>query len=98
MAPLWRHYTRGMATEREVETKRQRVLVQATIPPLDEDGILAFSVGSLVFAVLTVLAWTNLDTLRADGRGWWFHTALAGLAIGLLAVGYCIWRRRPRKA
>lgn len=77
--------------------KRRRVLVQATIPPLDEDGIGAFAVGSVVFAVLTVLAWTNLDRLQADGRGWWLGVAATGLGIGLLAVAYCIWRRRPRK-
>lgn len=87
-----------MTRETRTRTPRRHVLVQATIPPLDEDGILAFGVGTAVFAVLTVLAVVERPALAAQGRGWWLWVAVSGLVIGLVAVAYCLWRRRPSRA
>lgn len=60
-----------------------------------EDEPLPFSgqrppvvVGTLMWAVLFVLAWVRHGRLEADGHGWWMWTCLAGIVLGILGYSY----------
>lgn len=86
--------------EREDSTPaRRHVLVQATVPPLDEDGRVAGLVGTLAFAV-ALLVITIRDGMTAAGVNevnLWI--AMCGLGVGLLFLGFCelrAWQRRGR--
>jgi ABC-type nickel/cobalt efflux system permease component RcnA len=68
-------------------------LVQAPVPPLDVDGLQAASVGTAVFAVVSVVLMIFSDRLEAAGDGWWLGVSLSGVALGLIGLAYC-WRRR----
>lgn len=45
-------------------------------------------VGTVIWAVLLVLAWAGHGELAADGRGWWVWTCLAGVVLGILGYSY----------
>lgn len=64
--------------------------------PLDVDGLTAVSIGTVAFAVATLVSGLLLDQLQARGDGWWFGVCLSGLVLGLLGFGYCLRRRRQR--
>lgn len=72
-----------MNTQSDDVTPRRHHLVQAPVPPLDEDGALALGVGTIAFAVAAVVV-----------RGWWQHMTLAGAGMGVLALAYVLQRRR----
>jgi hypothetical protein len=72
---------------------RQRLLVQAQIPPLDEDGVIASAVGTVMFGIASAIAWWQHDWLIAHDRLWWLAVALTGVVIGLLLLGYTTRRR-----
>jgi Protein of unknown function (DUF2530) len=69
------------------------LFVQAPIAPLDEDGIVVLSVGTVVFAVAAVLLGLQYEWLDARGDGWWLAVAVSGVFLGLIGLAYC-WRRR----
>jgi hypothetical protein len=73
-------------------------LVQAPVPPVDVDGVRVVAVGTLVFAVASVLTGLRADQLAADGHGWWFRVCLSGAGLGLLGLLYCWNRVRQRRA
>jgi len=75
----------------------RHMLVQAPVRALDPDGLVAFLLGSTVFAVAVVVLWAQDEALRAAGNGWWLWTAVAGLGIGLLGSAYCGTRRVRRR-
>lgn len=73
-----------------------RVLRQAPVDPLHDDGVRVFTIG-------TVLAVFAVAVLAMNGpvwgiERWWLHVAIAGVVIGALATAYCIWRRNKRAA
>lgn len=72
-------------------------LVQAEVRPLDEDGVQVARVGTLLFALMTLVMWLRLDQLRADGEDWWLWTGVAGMVLGLVGLLWCT-RRRARRA
>lgn len=76
------------------QTDKDRFFVQAPIPPLKQDGLNAFVIGTIVFAVLTVICWARSSQLAADDRGWWLWVCLVGVVIGLCGIGYCLVRRQ----
>lgn len=85
---------RGSAVPERV--RRNRMLVQADVPPLDEDGLLAGAIGTAVFIVASVVGWFVRDWLTVRQLGWWLWVAVTGIGIGLIYVGYCLVRRRRR--
>lgn len=68
-----------------LEQHRHR-LVQATVPPLDEDGGLALAVGTAAFAIASCFV-----------HGWWLQMTLTGVGVGLAALAYVLWRRHDRR-
>lgn len=76
---------------------RPRGLVQATVPPLDQDGLTGAMVGTASFLVAFVVCWIRLGALRAAGYGDWLWICLTGAVLGIVGVLY-IRRRRRRLA
>lgn len=86
-------------TQPRPEPARRHVLVQATVPPLDEDGKLAAVVGTVGFAIASVVV--ALRTPTRGGDNWQLWTCLVGLGIGLFFLAYCelrLWLRRQQQA
>lgn len=73
------------------------LIQQAEVPPLDVDGVQAATVGTVLFAVATVIMLLTYDRLVAAGDGWWLGVAVSGLVLGLLSLAYTISRRRRRR-
>ena len=73
------------------------LIQQAEVAPLDVDGVQAATVGTVVFAVATVIMVIWYDRLVAADDGWWLGVAVCGLGLGLISLGYTISRRRRRR-
>lgn len=55
--------------------------------------------GTAVWAVVLAVTLAYRSQLEADGHGWWVWTALTGLVLGLVGVGFLRLRRtRQSKA
>lgn len=73
------------------------LLVQAPIAPLDANGLVVTTVGTSVFVVAAAVLGLQYDRLAAAGDGWWLWVAVAGVALGLIGLSYC-WFRRSRRS
>jgi hypothetical protein len=71
------------------------LFVQAPVAPLDENGIVVITVGTIAFGVAAIVLGVLHERLVATGDGWWLAVAIAGVALGLVGFAYC-WRRRTR--
>lgn len=69
------------------------LFVQAPIAPLDENGAVVTTVGTVAFAIAAVVLGLRYDSLAETGDGWWLAVAIAGIVLGLIGLAYC-WRRR----
>ena len=56
--------------------------------PLRTNDRAAVLVGIGLWAVALVATLVVHDRLAADGRGWWRWTALAGIGLGVIGLGY----------
>lgn len=74
------------------------LLVQAPVRALDPDGAGILTLGTVAFAIATVVCWLNLDALNSAGQGWWLGVCLVGVAIGLIGTVFSWSRHRRRKA
>lgn len=73
-------------------------LVQAPIDPVDEDGVAAAVVGTVVSVLaIGVTAW-QYDWLAARGYGWWLWTAVTSTGLGVMFITYALYRKRRRLA
>ena len=79
------------------EPEESRLIRQAEVPPLDIDGVQAAIIGSVLFAVATVVMAFSYPQLVAHGDGWWLGVGVSGLALGLIGLGYTLLRRRRRR-
>jgi len=61
--------------------------------PLPSDDRRVILVGTVIWAVLFVVALVARPSLTAHGHGWWVWTPLVGVALGLYGLRYL--RRRP---
>ncbi len=68
------------------------------LQPLDVDGVRAVAAGTIVWAVLAVVAFALRDRLEAAGHGWWIWVCVAGAGLGLLGLLYVIRRARAYSA
>lgn len=75
---------------------QRHFLVQAPVPAVDADGIRVVSVGSALFAVVSVVLGLFYPQLAATGRGWWLAVCLSGAGLGLVGLLYC-WNRVRRR-
>ena len=73
------------------------LIQQAEVPPLDVDGVQAATVGTVAFAIASVIMAVGYDRLAAAGDGWWLGVGLCGFGLGLISLGYTISRRRRRR-
>ena len=53
------------------EVPEAHLIQQAEVPPLDVDGVQAATVGTVVFAIASVIMAVGYDRLAAAGDGWW---------------------------
>ena len=73
------------------------LIQQAEVPPLDVDGVQAATVGTVAFAVASVIMAVGYDRLATAGDGWWLGVGISGFGLGLISLGYTISRRRRRR-
>ena len=78
-------------------TDGHHLIQQAEVAPLDVDGVQAATVGTVIFAVATVIMVITYDRLVAADDGWWLGVAASGLGLGLISLAYTISRRRRRR-
>lgn len=76
---------------------RPRGLVQAPIEPVDDSGVRAAIIGTLLFAVATVVLAVRYTALVAQGHGWYLGVAVAGTVLGGAGVLWTLRRSRSRK-
>jgi hypothetical protein len=63
------------------------------VAPLDVDGVAAVTVGTIAWAVATLVLLVLRGQLVEDGNGWWLWVGVAGTGLGLLGIEYCRRRR-----
>jgi uncharacterized membrane protein YidH (DUF202 family) len=74
------------------------LLEQAPVAPMDVDGYRVTVLGLIAFAVGSAVCAFFYDTLQREGNGWWLGVCLSGLALGLMGLAYCRFRRDRRSA
>jgi hypothetical protein len=79
-------------------TTVRHFLVQAPVPVMDVDGFRVTTLGLVVFAVASILAALFYPELKRDGNGWWLGVCISGFLLGLVGLGYCLFRRSRRRA
>lgn len=73
-------------------------LVQAPVDPVDEDGVAAAVVGTVVSLVATGATAWQYSWLASRGQGWWLWTAVTATGLGVMFIAYALYRRRRRLA
>lgn len=70
------------------------------VQPLDEDGVGAVAVGTVVWLVALAVLWLFFrDSLAAHDTSWWLMVCIVGAGLGGLGLVYTIRRRNVyRKA
>jgi hypothetical protein len=63
------------------------------VEPLDEDGVGAAAMGTILWAVALAVMIVLRDRLAASGAQWWIATAACGVGFGLLGLLYATRRR-----
>ncbi len=69
--------------------------VQAPVPPLDENGVMVSVVGTICFAVASLVMIIARGPLDRSGAGWWIWVGVIGMVLGGVGIWYC--RRRTRR-
>ena len=76
--------------------KHHHFWVQAPVPPLYVDGLAVVTVGTVIFALASVVMAIGYDWLAARGDSSWLQISVAGFVLGLIGLAYC-WNRRRRR-
>ncbi|MFL6027950.1 MAG: DUF2530 domain-containing protein [Friedmanniella sp.] len=84
-------------TPEAVPHEHHHLLVQAPVPAVDVDGIRVVTVGTVLFAVASILTALLYPRLQAEGRGWWLGVCVSGFVLGLVGLLYCWNRVRQRR-
>jgi uncharacterized membrane protein len=72
-------------------------LVQAPVPPAGSDGLAVITVGTAIFALVSVVFAFAYDWLAAHNHTSWLQVSVCGFVLGLVGLAYC-WGRRRRRA
>ncbi|MDO4412915.1 DUF2530 domain-containing protein [Cutibacterium sp.] len=80
------HYDGTVANERE------HLLTQANVAPVDANGVTVGIVGTIAFAVASIVCWAMFDHLTETGYRDWLWICLTGTGLGIVGTAYC-WRR-----
>ena len=83
-------------TGMEESAEHHHFWVQAPVPALDVDGLAVVTVGTVIFALVSVALAIGYDWLVAHGHVSWLQISVAGFGLGLLGLAYC-WNRRRRR-
>jgi hypothetical protein len=81
-----------------VMAHQHHLLQQAPVPAMDADGVVVVAVGTILFAVASVVLAIFYSALARAGEGWWLWVGIGGLALGLFGIWYCLNRQRRRRA
>ena len=73
-------------------------LVQAPVDPVDEDGVAAAVVGTVVSVLLVGLTAWQYSWLASRDLGWWLWTAITATGLGVMFISYALFRKRRRLA
>ncbi len=66
--------------------------------PLDVDGVVPVAALTAAWAVALIVTVLSRASLDSAGRGWWVGVCVAGVIVGLGALGYVVRRRRVYRA
>lgn len=64
-----------------------------SVEPLDEDGVGAVAIGTVLWLVALVVLWLLRDSLAQSGSQWWIWVAFAGAALGVPGLWFTTRRR-----
>lgn len=73
------------------------LLHQAEVPPLDVDGVQAATVGTVIFAVATVIMAVMYERLVGTDDAWWLGVGVSGFVLGVIGIAYTSRRRARRR-
>ncbi|MFT4109107.1 hypothetical protein, partial [Propionicimonas sp.] len=73
------------------------LMVQAPVRALDPDGLAVVTAGTIGFAVGVAVCWWAYPQLAATGRGWYLGVSVTGMVIGLLGLGFGLFRKSRRR-
>lgn len=73
-------------------------LVQAPVDPVDEDGVAAAVVGTVISLVATAVTAWQYSWLASQGHAWWLWTAITAAGLGVMFIAYALYRKRRRLA
>ena len=80
----------------EEPVQHRHFWVQAPVPALDVDGLAVVTVGTVIFALVSVVFAIGYDRLATHGHTSWLQISVAGFLLGLIGLVYC-WNRRRRR-
>lgn len=66
---------------------------QVTVEPLDEDGVGAVAIGTVLWAIAAVILFLLRDRLAESGAQWWVWVAVTGAALGVPGLWFTTRRR-----
>ncbi len=66
---------------------------QVTVEPLDEDGVGAVAIGTVLWAIAAVILFLMRDQLAQSGAQWWLWVAVTGAALGIPGLWFTTRRR-----
>jgi hypothetical protein len=64
---------------------------------MDADGLSVTILGLVAFAIGTGITALFYAELASQGKGWWLGVCLCGFGLGLIGLGYCLFRRGRRR-
>ena len=80
----------------EEPAQHRHFWVQAPVPALDVDGLAVVTVGTVIFALVSVVLAIGYDWLATHGHTSWLQISVAGFLLGVIGLAYC-WNRRRRR-
>lgn len=78
-------------------SRPEPLLIQASVKAVDEDGMSAAVVGTVLFTVAAVFLGLNEAWLIATNNVWWLWVAITGAVIGVLFGVTCVLRRHKHR-
>ena len=64
------------------------------VTPLDLDAVKTVRVGTALWVIALLVMLPFTERLTDSDRGWWLWTCVAGIAIGVMGIGFTTGRRK----